>query len=134
MFDSMFSDKITITKKSDDVFELDQRMVKIRENEKGLMAVSYVAPVFEAMDLEDFFDDVIASEYLSMNIGGADEFTVMFRGIVDGKGKNFPQNLDHKIILLQEPKWLDERENVQLTGFSKFKIRGKISDDADELL
>jgi hypothetical protein len=134
MFDSMFSDKITITKKSDEVFELDQRMVKIRENEKGLMAVSYVAPVFEAMDSEDFFDDVIASEYLSMNIGGAGEFTVMFRGIVDGKGKKFPQNLDHKIILLQEPKWLDERENVQLTGFSKFKIRGKISDDADELL
>ena len=106
---------------------LDQRRFKIRENQNGLMAVSYVAPVFEAMDMENFFEDVLTSEKMMMDIGDTGDFRVSFRGIVEGKGKNFPQNLDHKIILLQEPTCLDPRENIQLTGFSKFKIRGKIS-------
>jgi hypothetical protein len=122
-----FSNSITITKKSGESLVLDQRRVKIRENQNGLMAVSYVAPVFEAMDLENFFEDVLTSEKMMMDIGDTGDFRVSFRGIVEGKGKNFPQNLDHKIILLQEPTCLDPRENIQLTGFSKFKIRGKIS-------
>lgn len=124
----MFSDKITIKKiKTSESIELDQRRVQIRENQNGLMAVSYVAPIFEIMDLENFFDDVLSSEKLTFDIGGTGEAKVSYRGIVDGKGKNFPQNLDHKIILLQEPTCLDDRENIQLTGFSKFKPRGKIS-------
>lgn len=106
---------------------LDQRRVKIRENTNGVMALSYVAPIFEIMDLENFFEEVISSEKLSMDIGGTGESKVSFRGIIDGKEKNFPQNLDHKIILLQEPTCLDDRENVQIMGFSKFKPRGKIS-------
>ena len=122
-----FSNSITITKKSGESLVLDQRRFKIRENQNGLMAVSYVAPVFEAMDLENFFEDVLTSEKMMMDIGDTGDFRVSFRGIVEGKGKNFPQNLDHKIILLQEPTCLDPRENIQLTGFSKFKIRGKIS-------
>ncbi|WP_406534752.1 hypothetical protein [Methanobrevibacter sp.] len=124
MFDSQFSNYITITrKKTNESIRLDQRMVKIRENENGLMAVSYVAPVFEIMDLEVFFEEVISSEKFNMDIGGTGDFTVSFRGIVDGKGKSLPQNLDHKIILLQEPTCLDSRENVQITGFSKFRPR-----------
>ena len=123
-----FTNRITLTKKSGETLELDQRRVKIRENENGLMALSYVAPVFEAMDLEIFFEDLLTSEKLMMDISGTGDFKVSFRGIVEGKNKNFPQNLDHKIILLQEPTCLDPRENIQLTGFSKFKIRGKISD------
>lgn len=129
MFNSEISNKITLTKKkSNESIEIDQRRVHIRENKNGLMGVSYVAPIFEIMDLENFFDGVIASEKLGMDIGGTGEFIVSFRGLVDGRGKNFPQNLDHKIILLQEPKCLDPRENIQITGFSKFKIKGKISD------
>ena len=129
MFNSEISNKITLTKKkSNESIEIDQRRVHIRENQNGLMGVSYVAPIFEIMDLENFFDGVIASEKLGMDIGGTGEFIVSFRGLVDGRGKNFPQNLDHKIILLQEPKCLDPRENIQITGFSKFKIKGKISD------
>ena len=122
MFDSQFSKYITITsKKTNESIKLDQRRVKIRENENGLMAISYVGPIFEIMDLEDFFRDVISSEKLNMDIGETGEFTVSFRGIVDGKGKNLPQNIDHKIILLQEPTCLDPRQEVQLTGFSRFK-------------
>ncbi len=123
-----FTNKITLTKMSGETLELDQRRVKIRENENGLMALSYVAPVFEAMDVEIFFEDLLTSEKMMMDISGTGDFKVGFRGIVEGKNRNFPQNLDHKIILLQEPTCLDPRENIQLTGFSKFKIRGKISD------
>ena len=108
-----FSNYITLTsKKLNKSLKLDQRRVKIRENKNGLMAISYIGPVFEIMDLENFFDDMVSSEKLSMDIGESGEFNVSFRGIIDGKGKNFPQNLDHKIILLQEPTCLDERVNI----------------------
>lgn len=128
MFGLEFSNKIAIRKsKTNEVLELNQRWVKIRENQNGLMALSYLAPIFEIMDLENFFDDVISSEKLFLDIGGTGEFKVSYRGLVEGKGKNLPQNLDHKIILLQEPTCLDNRENIQLKGFSKFKPRGRIS-------
>lgn len=124
MIDVQFSDKIVIAKDSSkQSIELNQRMVKIRENERGLMALSYVAPVFEVMDLENFFGDVLTGEKLLMNIGGAGDLAVSFRGIVEGKGKSLPQNLDHRIILLQEPKFLDPRMNIQTKGFSRFKLR-----------
>lgn len=124
----MFTNKIKITKGSGESLTIDQRRVRIRQNQNGLMAISYVAPVFDVMDLEVFFSDVLTSEKMMMDIAGTGDSMVSFRGIVEGKNKNFPQNLDHKIILLQKPTCLDNRENVQVTGFSKFKPRGKISD------
>ena len=120
MFGDEFSDIIKITKGNGQSIELDQRRIKIRENKNGLMGISYVAPAFESMDIEDFFEGVITSEEVYMDIGGTGDYKVRFRGLVEGKGKNFPQNLDHKIILLQEPKFLDPRMNVQVTGFSRF--------------
>ncbi|WP_091699413.1 hypothetical protein [Methanobrevibacter gottschalkii] len=129
MFDSPFSNYIVLTRnKTNESIKLDQRRVKLRENKNGLMALSYIGPLFEIMDLEDFFDDMISSEKLSMDISETGEFCVSFRGIIDGKGKNFPQNLDHKIILLQEPTCLDERVNIQETGFSKFKLKNEVSE------
>lgn len=126
MFDSEFSNYITLkNRKTRQSIKLDQRRVKIRENENGLMAVSYVAPVFEIIDLENFFDDMLSSEKLDMDIGGTGEFKVSFRGIVDGRGKSLPQNIDHRIILLQEPTCLDPRPNIQKTGFSRFKPRNE---------
>ena len=129
MFDSQFSNYVILTnKKTNESIKLDQRRVKIRENENGLMAISYVGPVFEIMDLEIFFEDFLNSEKLNIDICGTGNSIVSFRGIIDGKGKNFPQNIDHKIILLQEPKCLDPRENIQRTGFSKFKLKSEISE------
>lgn len=129
MFDSPFSNYIVLTRnKTNESIKLDQRRVKLRENKNGLMALSYIGPLFEIMDLEDFFDDMISSEKLSMDISETGEFRVSFKGIIDGKGKNFPQNLDHKIILLQEPTCLDERVNIQETGFSKFKLKNEVSE------
>lgn len=128
MFGNDFTDRITLARpKTRQTIELDSRRVQIRQNQNGLMALSYVAPVFEIMDLEDFFGDVISSEKLTIDIGDTDEAKVSYRGMVDGREKNFPQNLDHRIILLQKPTCLDDRENVQITGFSKFKPRGRIS-------
>ena len=127
--DGMLSNYIVFTNnKTKKSIKLDQRRVKIRQNQNGLMALSYVGPIFEIMDLETFFSDLLTSEKLSMNIGGTGDAVVGFRGIIEGKNKNFPQNLDHKIILLQEPKCSDPREEVQITGFSKFKPKNKISD------
>ncbi len=129
MLNSQFSNYIILTRnKTNESIKLDQRRVKLRENKNGLMAISYIGPVFEIMDLENFFDDMISSEKLSMDIGETGEFRVSFRGMIDGKGKNFPQNLDHKIILLQEPTCLDERINIQETGFSKFKLKNEVSE------
>lgn len=125
----MFSNKIRLSLNNGQSIELDQRRVKIRENENGLMALSYIAPVFEIIDLENFFEDLLSSEKLTMDIADTGEFTVSFRGLIDGKGKNFPQNLDHKIILLQEPKCLDPRENIRTKSFSRFKLREKVSQD-----
>ena len=128
MFADQFSNRITLNRiKTNESIDLDQRRVRVRQNQNGLMAVSYIAPVFDIMDLENFFDDVISSEKLTIDIGGTGESRVSYRGIVDGKGKNLAQNLDHKIILLQKPTCLDDRENVQLKGFSKFRPRGRIS-------
>jgi len=128
MFNSEFSNYITLTNtKTKESIKMDQRRVKIRENENGLMAISYLAPVFDIMDMEVFFDGLLTSEQIMMDIGGTGNVNVRFRGIIDGKGKNLPQNLDHKIILLQEPTCLDLRVNIQQTGFSKFKIRNELS-------
>ena len=56
MLSSQISNKIKLTViKTGESIEIDQRRVQIRENKNGLMALSYIAPIFEAMDLEDFF-------------------------------------------------------------------------------
>ena len=126
----MQSDKIRLTvKRTGKSIELDQSRVKIRENQNGVMALSYVAPIFDVMDVEDFFEDALSSEKICMNIGGTGDAVVSFRGLIEGNNRNFPQNLDHKIILLQEFTWRDDRENVQLTGFSRFVPRGRLSDE-----
>ena len=115
------SDNIRLTvQRTDESIELDQRRTKIRENQNGLMALSYVGPVFEIMDIENFFDNLLTSEKMGMDIGGSGEFLVSFRGLIEGNNKNFPQNMDHKIILLQEFKYPDLGDNVQVTGFAKF--------------
>ncbi len=128
MLGDEFSDRIKITiNKTGETIELDQKRVHIREKPDGLMALSYVAPVFEAMDLEEFFNDVLSSEELSMDIGDTGDRPVRFKGIIDGKGKNFPNNFEHKIILLKEPK-LDSRVRTQKTGFSIFKTKEELSE------
>ena len=129
MLSSEISNKIIITiNKTGESIELNQRRVQIRENKNGLMALSYIAPIFEAMGLEDFFDNIDSSGKLTMIIGGTGDVNVNFRGIIEGRGKNFSRNIDHKILLLEEPKCHKSAEFIPIKRTSKFRPRGKISD------
>ena len=129
MLNQEFSNKIKITSvKTREFIELDQRRIQIRENQNGLMAFSYKAPLFETMELEDFFDNLDSSGKLTVDIGGTGEFGVNYRGIIEGREKNFSQNLDHKIILLENHKCPKPGEYVQVKRSSKFVPRGKISE------
>lgn len=129
MLSPEISNKIKITNvKSTESIELDQRRVKIRENRNGLMALSYKAPLFETMDLENFFDELDSSGKLYLNIGGTGDIGVNFRGIIEGKEKNFSQNLDHKILLLEEHHCPKPGEYIQVKKSSEFRPRGRISE------
>ncbi|MDO5860704.1 MAG: hypothetical protein Q4Q55_08175 [Methanobrevibacter sp.] len=129
MWNSQISNKMKITNvKTGKFIVLDQRRVQIRENQNGLMAFSYKAPLFETMEIEDFFDNLDSSGKLTVDIGETGEFGVNFRGIIEGKEKNFPRNLDHKIILLENHKCPKPGEYVAVKRFSKFVPRGKISE------
>ena len=126
---SEISNKIKITNvKTREFIEIDQRRVQIRENKNGLMAFSYKAPLFETMEIEDFFDNLDSSGKLTVDIGSTGEFGVNFRGIIEGKEKNFSQNLDHKIILLENHKCPKPGEYIQVKRTSRFVPRGKISE------
>ena len=128
MLSSEISNKIRLTIiKTGESIDMDQRRVQIRENKNGLMALSYIAPIFEAMDLEDFFENLDSSGKLTMNIGGTGDVNVNFRGIIEGREKNFSRNLDHKILLLEEPKCHKPTEYIPVKRTSKFRPRGKIS-------
>ena len=71
MLGNEISNKIRITNvKTKEFIEIDQERVQIRENLNGLMAFSYKAPLFEMMDLEDFFDNLDSSGKLTVDIGG----------------------------------------------------------------
>ena len=120
---------IVITKiKSGEKIQIRQDQVQIRENQNGLMAVSYKAPLFDTMEFEEFFDNLNSSDKLNINIGGTGDFGVNFRGIIEGKEKNFSRNIDHKILFLEEFK-CPGREEIKFIakGRSKFVPRGKIS-------
>ncbi|WP_297824424.1 hypothetical protein [uncultured Methanobrevibacter sp.] len=129
MLGNEISNKIRITNvKTKEFIEIDQEKVQIRENLNGLMAFSYKAPLFEMMDLEDFFDNLDSSGKLTVDIGGTGEFGVNFRGLIDGKERNYSQNLDHKLILLENHKCPKPGEYIQVKRTSKFVPRGKISE------
>ena len=129
MLGNEISNKIRITNvKTKEFIEIDQERVQIRENLNGLMAFSYKAPLFEMMDLEDFFDNLDSSGKLTVDIGGTGEFGVNFRGLIDGKERNYSQNLDHKLILLENHNCPKPGEYIQVKRTSKFVPRGKISE------
>lgn len=128
MLSSEISNKIRLTiAKTGESIELDQRRAQIRENKNGLMALSYISPIFEAMELEDFFDNIDSSGKIIMNIGETGDVNVDFRGIIEGKEKNFSKNLDHKILLLEEPHCHKPGEYIPIKRSSKFRPRGRIS-------
>lgn len=130
MMNNDISPYIVITKvKSGDKLQIRQDQVKIRENQNGLMAVSYKAPLFDTMEFEDFFSNFNSSEKLNIDIGGTGDFGVNFRGIIEGKEKNFSQNIDHKILLLEEFKCSSKYDiNFTAKGYSRFVPKNQMSE------
>lgn len=129
MMDNDISPYIVITKvKSGKQLQVRQDQVQIRENQNGLMAFSYKAPLFDTMEFEDFFSDFNSSEKLNVNIGGTGEFGVNFRGMIEGKEKNFSRNIDHKILLLEEFKCSSKYDiNFWAKGKSRFVPKNQMS-------
>ena len=88
------------------------------------MAFNIKAPLFETAEIERFFDGFNSSEKLKVNIGGTGSFGVNFRGIIDGKEKNFSQNQDHIILLLEEYYCPTKEDLKNFKRVSKFMPRG----------
>lgn len=102
---------IRISKKdSGELIEIHEDYVRIRENEKKLMVFNIKAPIFETEDIERFFEGFNSSEKLMVNICDTGNFPVSFRGLIDGKEKNFSQNMDHKLLLLEEARCQVKKE------------------------
>ncbi|KZX09930.1 hypothetical protein [Methanobrevibacter oralis] len=106
--------------RSGDKIQIEQKYVQIREGQNKIMALSYKAPLFETVELERFFDGLNASEKIQLDIGGTGDFGVSFRGLIEGKEKNFSRNIDHKILLLEEYKCPKKGEYVNIKRYSKF--------------
>ena len=101
---------IKISRKDDGKsIEIHEDYVRIRENEKKLMVLNVKAPIFETAEIERFFEGFNASERLMLNICDKGNIEVKFRGLIEGKEKNFSLNMDHKLILLEEAHCLIRR-------------------------
>ena len=107
-----------------DYIEIDERYVGLREGQNKILAFSIKAPIFETEMFERFFEGFNASEKLKINIAGTGSFTVSFRGIIDGKEKNYSKNIDHKILLTEETYCPTKKDFKYFKRVSKFMPRG----------
>lgn len=124
----MYGDEnyIKITKiKDNESIEIHQEYVRLRESKNSkLMAFNVKAPLFETAEIERFFEGFNSSDKLKVNIGGTGSFGVNFRGLLEGKEKNFSQNIDHIIILLEEFYCPSKEDLKNVKRVSKFMPRG----------
>jgi hypothetical protein len=112
---------ITMTKiDSGEKLQIMQKYVSIKENNNKIMAVSYKAPIFETIEFEKYFDNMNSSQKIKFNIGGTGSIGVNFRGMIDGKEKNYSQDIDHKIIFLEEYKCPKKEDYKYIKSSSKF--------------
>ena len=126
----MYGDEnyIKITKKdSGESVEIHVDYVRIRETENKLMAFNVKAPLFETAEIERFFEGFNSSEKLMVNISATGNFGVNFRGLIEGKEKNFSQNMDHIIILLEEFRCPTKEDLKHVKRVSKFMPRGALN-------
>ena len=115
MTSSDIGDKIKFKKVSDGEFvEIEQEYVTLREGSNKVMAFHYRAPIFETIEFERFFEKLSSSDKIIVNIGGTGGFGAHFRGLVQGKQKNYSQNLNHLILYLEEYKCPKKEEREQM--------------------
>ena len=73
----------------EDSIKIHESYVRLREGQNKLMALNVKAPLFETAEIQRFFEGFDSSERLKVNISATGDFGVKFRGIIDGKEKNF---------------------------------------------
>lgn len=110
---------------SGDSIKIEQQYVKLREGQNKIMTFSYKAPIFEMIEFERFFEDTLTSERINVDIGGTGDIGAHFRGIIEGKDKNYSQNMDHKILLLEEYKCPSKEDLKKIKPTSRFVKRVK---------
>ena len=110
-----------------DSIKIPERYVKLREGKNNIMAFSIKAPIFETEEIERFFEGYNSSEKLMVDIAGTGGFGANFRGIIDGKEKNFSKNLNHIILLLEEFHCPSREELKRVKRVSKFMPRNYFS-------
>lgn len=108
---------------SGDSIKIEQQYVKLREGQNKIMTFSYKAPIFEMIEFERFFEDTPTSERINVDIGGTGDIGTQFRGIIEGKEKNYSQNIDHKILLLEEYKCPSKEDLKKIKPTSRFVKR-----------
>lgn len=108
---------------SGDSIKIEQRYVKLREGQNRIMTFSYKAPIFEMIEFERFFENTATSERINVDIGGTGDIGTQFRGIIEGKEKNYSQNIDHKILLLEEYKCPSKEDLKKIKPTSRFVKR-----------
>ena len=124
MASSEIESNIKFTKiNSGDSIKIEQQYVKLREGQNKIMTFSYKAPIFEMNEFERFFEDMPTSERINVNIGGTGDIGAQFRGIIEGKEKNYSQNIDHKILLLEENKCPSKEDLKKVKPTSRFVKR-----------
>ena len=74
-------------------------------------------------EFERFFEDTPTSERINVDIGGTGDIGAQFRGIIEGKEKNYSQNIDHKILLLEENKCPSKEDLKKIKPTSRFVKR-----------
>lgn len=108
---------------SGDSIKIEQRYVKLREGQNRIMTFSYKAPIFEMIEFERFFENTATSERINVDIGGTGDIGTQFRGIIEGKEKNYSQNIDHKILMLEEYKCPSKEDLKKIKPTSRFVKR-----------
>lgn len=125
---NMYENSIRITEMNgDESIEIPESYVKLREGQNKLLAFNIKAPLFETAEIQKFFEGFNSSDKFNVNIAGTGDFSVNFRGIIDGKEKNFSQNTDHIILLLEEFYNPSKDEYKNFKRVSKFMPRGYFS-------
>ena len=100
------------------------KFTKINSGDSNkIMTFSYKAPIFEMIEFERFFEDTPTSERINVDIGGTGDIGAQFRGIIEGKEKNYSQNIDHKILLLEEYKCPSKEDLKKIKPTSRFVKR-----------
>ena len=75
------------------------------------------------IEFERFFENTATSERIYVDIGGTGDIGTQFRGIIEGKEKNYSQNIDHKILLLEENKCPSKEDLKKVKPTSRFVKR-----------